>query len=223
MWIRREFSWVTGHEVYGNGWRPTECPDFDPVLTFGVAHDAMEHFKLDGTIEEEARAFGAILWGRHFGGWWHRSNSFRTDFCDVMHDDLAKFVAESGSVQLPPPTRPLKNGEAEEQLIRCVCRARPALHDDWAPVFGYDTERADIDLASYLGWMRIGYRMAQRRWGRHMSQSAFADLFELVATHPLCSDKFEPDSENDKLVINILPSRQKAEVKLVEYIDPYDY
>lgn len=213
--IRREFVWAE-NERTGMGWRLKALPDFDPVYTFGLAHDTMEHFDLSGSIEDEGRAFGAMLWGRHFGGWWAQNSTSRAEFSSQLSDECAEFVAMAGHVR-PLRAQPL-DAECEEQIAELRRRALKVNVSDWTSA---PRREFVANLDQFCNWIRVGYRATQRRWGKHMSPSQFCDLFSRIADNPLCSYKFEPDSELDRLVVSVSPTRRTVDVSLISYVDPY--
>jgi len=215
--IRREFVWAPEGESDSGaqGWRLKALPDFDPVSGFGLAHDVIEHFDQSGTIEEEGRAFGAILWGRHNGGWWQDGFSHYPEFGYQTGNECGEFVARAGYVE-PVRVHRLDDEDTEAQIAEMVRRAQR-----WQGSNTVLTDAFVRDVRSFANWVRIGYRKAERRWGRHMDCYQFCDLFRKIENHPLARYEFEPESELDRLVISVSPKRRTVDFKLISYTDPY--
>lgn len=224
MWIRREFQWVTSSEHdLGPGWRDVKTHEFDPARTFGIAHDVLEHFDQSGTIEEEARAFGAILWGRGQSSWWATNNphASRYSFGEVMGDECMESMARAGVIK-PVGALPLDFPEYEDEIDSLLRNAKRAL-EGYAESYSYDTSRANEDLRNFANWVRIGFRRAERRWGRWMTHHQFMDLFDGIANESIFSDGYEPESELDRVVVSVSPKLCKYVIREVPYVDPFDY
>ena len=225
MWIRREFEWREDERGVED-WGLTNVSSFDAVQGFGVAHDCMEHFKLDGSLLDEAHAFGAILWGREQGDWigWRNSHRRNEHFADVMASDAAEIIAVHGhtlpTIRSVPIAREYDMDRHVDQLFIRTMDALPK----WVEHNGssYDVEqhgRQDVHL--FCAHVRAGFRMAQRRWGKYMAPYTWADLFQQIVANPLTSE--EPESHNSRLIVSISPKRQAVSVRLKRYVDPYDY
>lgn len=219
MWIRKDFKWETDDDSGLSGWKMGSMPStFQPFMGYGLAHDVLEHFNYDGSIESELMAFGTMLWGRGQGDWWHDNGAENREFYQNVPSDLAEFIAQQGSVPACV-SRPLSE-DVEWQLRLLPERIRDSL-EDYAETFGYNMDRAVHDIPDSLDWIRRGFRMAKRRWGRHMTHYQFCDMFNNIVHSPYCKEGFTPDNEMDKLIISVSPKHRRVVIKYVEWVDPY--
>lgn len=220
MWIRREFVWDAGNEMEP-GWRLSTQPGFDTVSGLGVAHDVMEHFTLDGSLVDEAHAFGTMLWGRVEGSWVGWPDGTRYPY--IMAPDAAQFISLSGST-LPArgPAKPLYDDELEglvQKLQLEILRVLPEQAEMYNSDYDW-VEDGSRHAALFCAYVREGYRKAARRWGG-MHNYTWADLFSQIDKHPLSNE--EPDSENDKLIVSVNIRRSRVNVRIAPYVDPFDY
>ncbi|CAO3459659.1 hypothetical protein [Azospirillum argentinense] len=188
-------SWV--------GLRPAHMPFFDPVGGMGAAHDLMEHGRRDnGSIEAEMMAFGAMIHVRADAGWWCERRTVNTDpawhmggeFPEIWERDHDLLVPE------PPPTRRAEDW-VENLIDRCWREARRSTAERMLELLE-ETEEAEaweaVDrmLGStpdrFLGWMRLGYRRARRRYCgvdpsalMHTFNAVAAEVDKLVRTEDL--------------------------------------
>lgn len=220
MLIRKVFVWEPDGEK-GDGWRLESRPDLDTVRGLGVAHDCMEHFSLDGSLLDEAHAFGVMLWGRVGGDWVGWPDGIRYPY--IMAPDAAEFIVQQGhTLPVRGAQKPLLESDYEvlvQQLQVQIVKELP----EWAEVYNpnYDVEGAGpLHAHLFCQHVRDGYRKAQRRWGRRMEPYTWADLFAQIDKHPLANS--EPGSELDKLVVSINPRRCSVDIRLNEYVDPFD-
>lgn len=224
MWITRTFEWVADHDR-GAGWRPVGMTELDPMFGLGIAHDALEHFTFGEDLGNEGEAFGCILWGREGGAWedWRRGS--RQHFAGIMCYDAAEFICQHGSVpHTKRGVKPLDEEWAEDQIQRLRTETRRVMESEgFHDTYGYDIVQAEADIEMFARHIRVGFRRAERRWGKKMSAYDFLELFDLVAEHPLTQYTNEPGSENDKLVVCINPSMHDAVVRIDRYRDPYAY
>lgn len=220
MWISKTYVW--DEDDKGEGWRLESNPGFDCVMGFGLAHDTMEHFSLDGSLLDEAHAFGTMLWGRVVGCWQGWPDGTRYPY--IMAEDAAEFICQQGhTLPLRGAQKPLDDSELEamvQTLQLEIVRVLP----QWAETYNamYDVEAdGPVHASLFCKHVRDGYRKAVRRWGRTMHAYTWADLFSRIDKHPLANRR--PDSENDKLVVSVSPRRQRVELRIKPYVDPFDY
>jgi hypothetical protein len=201
------------------GWSLPGVPSFfTPMQGVGVAHDVLEHVKL-GTIQDEAMAFGAMLWGRGSGGYWSDQQVY-TEWQTQVGNDLARFVCMAREVPARPRTRRL-HAELEEQIAVAYADVLRLLPDEEE---SYSKPHADAvrDTTRYMDWIRHGYRVAARRFGHHMRPFQFCDLFRKIQNH---REVAEPsryvESELDKLHIQVCLKARSVKIWLEHYQDPY--
>ncbi len=220
MWIRREFEWADD-DRFGVGWRSAINPSFDTVRGFGVAHDVMEHFTQDGSLVDEAHAFGSMLWGRVQGEWvgWRASNY---QFGKIMAGDASEFIVQTGrTLPLRAPAKPLKDEALEwhvQSLQRAIPEQLPEMMELFNPMYHLDRD-GELHARLFCDFVRDGYRKAHRRWAHRITPETWADMFETINKHPLTNN--DPESENDKLIIQISPKLGRVWVTIKEYVDPF--
>jgi hypothetical protein len=166
--IHRTFEWREDKEFGGEGWIMKGQPDFNAGTGRMIAHDTLEHFagRYDG-ITDEMLAFGSILYGRADGGWfnntsnsnvaWHMSSDIGMMLRDMQYGDK--------EIKVAPPTRPLREDWLEETIQDAMHRAVKQANDEWGEnedPNAFSNSMKEVDRM--IAWMRIGYRMARRRW-----------------------------------------------------------
>lgn len=157
------------------GWKPLDIKGFDPVAPVMVVHNIMEHFPDDeGGAHNEYQAQGAAFWLRHEGKYpfliskdviapafgmlfYHIINSsLKTKKCPLVEQALL----------------PLKNRDTDSLIKETLENAREYISTgDFVygagrtlkmPQKGYDILYDSLEQA--LGWMRIGYLRAAKRY-----------------------------------------------------------
>lgn len=186
-YIKRVFVWDDGH--YGDsgidGWVPKTGKGAQFMTPGGgatVAHDTLEHFRLEGTIEDELEAFGAFFYGRLEHG-----NSASRDFAETLALDLASLRQDSAT-RLPKMLRTRPDAQAsyfDECADDIVAKAVVAMRDqEDGDVHGPEYSREWASAA--IHWMRRGYRLARKRWsnpeawergnGNYTAQAVFTGI-----------------------------------------------
>lgn len=170
----------TMNEDFGEpGWLMEGAPStYFPIGGLAVAHDIMEHRPGDeGTVKDELLAFGAMVYLRGEGGYWHQRGRARTSPGDQIGGELASDLGiKYGGIAdgVPDPGRTLKLEEhVEEWLAQAIQVARTELH-----AHGHDFSPNQINefFTHAVGWMRRGYRAARKRY-TNSSPSYLTDLF----------------------------------------------
>jgi hypothetical protein len=166
-------------ERFGTGWRPAHQPDFDPTGGMGVAHDVLEHFPGDdGSLKDELQAFGAILLIRVEHGDLD-PKSLAVEFPDLM----SKLFHGDTWLEAAPRTR-LLSDDLEMFMARALIEARKQVAE-----FLYDDDLTYEDKIDWfneqvphiMGWMRVGYRRARRRYRNAYSYHDLPALFGEIA------------------------------------------
>lgn len=139
----------------------------------------------------------------------------------MYHDALQEFSRHQG-IRTPGRVAPL----AEEDLEAEVLLLRSNMLRHWSSDYGWNlthSEEQRLELSKiFCDWVRVGYRRAQRRWGRHMDYWQFMHMFNLIETDRLCRHGYKPESENDKLVISVSPKLREVRIVLDGYRYQYE-
>jgi hypothetical protein len=159
------------NEEYGFlGWAMVGRSWADPYLGRAVAHDVMEHLPDDdGDLSGEWQAFGAMLLIRG-----------STGFPEAVARDLVSdhwHLAGQRGYRHCPKTRALGGGvDAPVQRAAVEAKAGIIEHgllDDQDPD---EVEAVEDFCNNFIGWARIGYRRACRRYGGWASSAH--DVFQ---------------------------------------------
>ena len=200
----RSFRWASKHynengrDYTREGWLPEGAPNFDPGIPVHVAHDTLEHFNGSEAFHRELMAFGSILYGRAY-------TDPTGEMIEVASDDLSGFLeAQNFGVKhaMTRWDRPLKDPKAERMVRQLVDQAYIKL----AMFKGVPPKLAKQATAQCAPWIRLGYRLADRRWkGDHEAlDSMFVEVFNKVAfdhniRHPHVGDRLTVDIDTNRL------------------------
>lgn len=158
-------------EMGDKGARPENMPNADPYGGLACCHDLLEHFRDDdGSIAAEMQALGAMLYLRVAPG--HHSyvdddGSPRLRF--EVNELESHCINEGFSLAPAPKTRRLDD-TCEDAIVRCITAARHELAiRDRGPLAEEHREMARQEFGHWLvhhvpGWLRVGYRRAERRY-----------------------------------------------------------
>lgn len=181
--ITRRFKWAEDKEHGGEGWIPDFIPNANAARGFALVHDALEHGdKEKGTYECEMKAMGAMIYVRLLGGWFYRTMS-RYSGEENIAFDISRMLCDIGwhrDLKEAPRTRVVGYdiGEELEEIIRCVKK-------DWRnnEYDSLDTERLLLNIKRAIGWMRLGFVQAKRRFHNappYQMESLFEDIKQKV-------------------------------------------
>jgi hypothetical protein len=166
--VTRTFDWDTKGK---DGWKPSECPDFDAGNGFMVAHDTLEHFNRDEKFESELLAFGTTMWSRMSS---HRGEGQQKQI-NSSGSDLANFVSDQ-KYQIPDPSpyaKKLLLADNEEALLKkfmdkAVYYSDNNNGDVLDLIFGHkkatSVEKFEVVKGKIMPWIRLGFKMAKRRF-----------------------------------------------------------
>lgn len=208
--IHRIFEWREDEEHGDEGWILQNQPTFNIAGSIAIAHDVLEHFAptSQNSLTEELQAIGALLRVRGEGGWF-AARGYGHNYAKSIASDLARFLEQvrDGELTAEPvrATRPLRYGlddELQEAITESLRIANYELyHDDQPHV-------RDSTTAQFVGWMRIGYRRAVRRYASS-DGSELCWLFERMTDD--MGKRFKSGEFGDKL--HILVNAQTLEFK----------
>jgi len=149
------------HQDYGTlGWRMVTQPNFDPLTDMALPHDMMEHRARDtGTVEEELQALGASLHVRNMEQFYvdmGQANpdpavNIASDFPTLFNQYLA-----GRELNTPPKTVPIDDVEEVIDRVFIEC----ANFVKWNEMDALTEDQK----TSIRGWVRLGYRRAQKRY-----------------------------------------------------------
>lgn len=216
----RTFTFVRGNDPVINrpGWQVQEIPGFHPVPAIMVPHDLIEHEpRSPSTPEEEFKAVGAALYLR--GETEFFSANGLGDFIPAMiagaMEPLFFHILNGNTPTSPYQTvrsaaQPLKNAKSEMTLIAFAAKTVENLSRK------YDQDPAKVaviqaTMANFLGWARIGYRRAQKRFqnvDRKRLNASYVQIWKLAEQY------LNIAQDGDVLTITWLPESYTATVTL---------
>lgn len=212
--ISKRFTFCDTHPSGIEGWQIAGAPEcFEPSSGLGVAHDAMEHFDLDGTLESELLAFGAALYirGDDMANYWAETGRRETRFSENMSHDLAYFLLERDMDVAPTRSPHLWEEGDEDRLQQLAERTLAVMHSE---VLSMQDEPLDVDRAQEalrltLHWMRRGYRKAAQRW-RYLTRAEVLAMFISVEQE---ATRYLKDAEaGDELIVRLFPLTGHSQV-----------
>lgn len=148
----------------GEGWIPDFIPGASAASGFSLVHDALEHGNHEkGTYECEMQAMGAMIYVRLLGGWFHRGVSRYTGERHIA-SDISRMLNDIGwrrDLKPAPRTRVVGYDISVEiaEITREVKRDWRANDHD-----SLDSLRLAMNTARAIGWMRVGFVKAKRRF-----------------------------------------------------------
>lgn len=181
--LTRHFVWYHHPDTGDEGWIPantTRNDLFTPGTGLTVAHDLLEHPRMDMTMEDEMLAHGAMWFIRceqnrlvNYGRQQYRMNT------DVIGSTMAEVLRENDYRDLEPCRRVrsyhLSELDAnEEEILRLFVKyAESEGRSD--SVYEVSEDRTEEDVAQFrryvtawgdtaMNWIRRGYLQAKRRW-----------------------------------------------------------
>lgn len=222
MWFKREFEWREDQEYGYEGWIMKRMPHFNVVEGFGIAHDVLEHFDYGDELKHEFMAFGAMLYIRAEGGWWHSyARNFHTP-AQNMSADISRFLVENAMYVQPCRSTRLDDEWLEDMLAETSEQTYKLVLDEASSELEQGKfSRADVREAikRALHWMRRGYRKAVKRW--HGAQAYhMADLFQSITQE---AENHKQGDYGHTLSISVNTRTLEYRVVHREYQDPYAY
>lgn len=198
----RKFVWGIDNNRDVAGWIPSGMPNFDTGTGQTVAHDSIEHFSAQEGIENEMLAFGAMIYIRGEGSYLqllppvrHRNRDY-WDYGWHLSGDFARFLAESGAnIKAPRNSAPVD--ETAEELIASMVRHSASSMDDEMEVHSATFDRQAV-IERAVGWIRCGYRAAQKRFGSN-SPDEVCYMFHRIETE--IDEEHATAEEGDTLIV----------------------
>lgn len=219
MILKRTF--VFGHDPdYGNdGWKPAWIHQANAFPAESVPHDILEHTVThpDQAVDE-LLALGSSIYVRTKPGWYYWKNPISSlspaeHLGSTLHVDVLR-AHDGGQILRPGRTQACEGDtEIDEALDACLTYLR-----DDAPLDGCDRHLRDwarVTRPRMRGWLRKGYRRAQRAYkvlGPHRAMQLYDDLGKALARRESC--------EGDR--IEIVVNTSTGKFRIHEEYDPYD-
>lgn len=205
------------HEEYGNeGFQYLGRDWQEPGNGMTLAHDILEHFPKDtGTMEEEMMALGAGLFVRnddYFGNMPPYSGDFAVNFASDFPNFCMYFENDGRTGQrlkYPGITRYLSDDleEGLERLKDCVFQ-EVGYGDD--PIPPWVKNFNDIK-----GWMRKGYRKAQRRYTHMIRRGGLPWMF-FIDLEEAINEALEKTETGERVIVGIDIARYQIDIRYPE-------
>lgn len=185
MKLTRHFTWEAREDYGYNGFVPCWIKNAEPVTSFGLAHDVLEHCRgprEDGSLSAELMAFGAMFYIRGETGWFSRHTVDKA--MGSGWTDIHAYVTDGKAEWYPPtPVPPLENSFADKTLWKIAeygreCLIREAMHSDWSSRYQSTSQmRSKPHVADCVNFMRMGYRHAKHFY-RGIDQDDLHNTFQ---------------------------------------------
>lgn len=200
--LSQHFIW-SHHESGMVGWlveAQQDNPTFTPGDGLTIAHDLLEHFKMDGSGEDECMALGSVMYIRigpgrtdMDGGGTSAEEFLGYTLRDTLHD-----MAREGHVALRHirrPRSPHLNIDGDMEPVRdkfmSICLRDSDVHNDVARIvegepdtFNEPEYKAWLEqwFASAWNWICRGYLKAHQRW---KGRGSLADAYPAFTANDL--------------------------------------
>jgi hypothetical protein len=141
-----------------------------------VSHDTFEHFKRDGTLEDEYRAFGAIIWIRGEPGYFRDWESHISRSIVDMWRHL--YIRQKSLPYIAPRRFGAIDPDLDYLMNRAKEVAEKALEQDadGTKMFAHFKK----NLSRIRNLIRSGYREARQKYG-HIGQCQMNNLYDEVS------------------------------------------
>jgi hypothetical protein len=198
--ITTKFDWREDREFGGFGWILQGFPNFNVSQGLGIAHDTLEHFKNgDGSLTHEMLAFGSMLFTRVECCWFSSRGNYRGAIINLS-SDIMGFLRDvyygNSNVLKPPKTRKLDD-YLEDEIKGVMSKGYRDATQEYEV-----TDDMSETIQRMVGWMRIGYRKAKRRFHGNTSDELGFLFDEIVRT---VDEKFKHGNEGETLVVKVNP------------------
>jgi hypothetical protein len=199
------------------GWRPLEIPDFDPIGANMVLHDLTEHIPGAPALpEEEFKAIGAALYMRHEGLYFQMIGQ-RTDAALGAAFGMLYFHALPAKRETRPcplveeAQKPLDETATEMTAIATVLAGRNFCSSHVSTYFPLSAKTAEVEasLKHALGWIRVGYRLAEKRFAG-VDKKRWSQAY--LSAQNYIESYLKSSSDGDKLSVTVYPEQYRVEV-----------
>jgi hypothetical protein len=176
--LRRRYRFVYGIDSeYGKRGLQFKDSGFDYGSKEQISHDILEHLKRNRSLEDEYRAFGAIIWLRgepgYFPDWKSHISASIVDMWRYVYDRH----------KILPSISPRRIGgidaDLDSLMNRAIEVARKAFVRDADDAGMFIAFKKDLPLIRNL--IRSGYRKARQRYG-HIGQRKMKNLSKKISS-----------------------------------------
>lgn len=221
--IQTVFEWRGDRNTGEYGWIQKGFPNFNASDGRMVAHDTLEHFAGgDGSLTDEMLAFGAIMFVRGESGWFYQeggiydpAQSCALDISEFLHD-----VAWGNShLKTAPRTCRLDDNTIENYIQDAVHGGLRIALNEYPEKCG-QMRQSDALIKSMIGWMRIGYRKAVKRFydnPAYQVADCFNEIRKKVDKH------FSHGEFGEELIVKVNPRTLKVNVDSKYAFEDADY
>ena len=161
--VRRRYRFVYGTDPeYGNkGLKFKDC-SFNYVSGEHIAHDILEHFRRDASVEDEYRAFGAIIWLRGEPGYFRDWEShISASIADIWRH---MYTRDENLADIAPRRIGGIDADLDSLMSRALEAARKAYVRDGVSSNVFADFKKNLPRIRNL--IRSGYRKARQKYGR---------------------------------------------------------
>ena len=141
-----------------------------------VSHDIFEHFKRDGTLEDEYRAFGAIIWIRGEPGYFRDWESHISRSIVDMWRHV--YLRRKSLPDIAPRRFGAIDPDIDYLMNRAIEVAEKALAQDADGTRMFAHFKKNLPRIRNL--IRSGYREARQKYG-HIGQCQMNNLYDAVS------------------------------------------
>jgi hypothetical protein len=221
--IVRRFACENDKDYGGKGFKPLWVPNANAFQGMTCAHDILEHTADDpGPAEGECMAMGACVYVRGLNGWFYENlpgnvNTPATHLAGTLMGTM-RDTRHNGDLADPGRTRRIRTEPYAEDLIQeALIQARK----DFAVEYQGDVEPLTCEeMRRIEGWMRLGYRLAVRRYGV-IGESEVGYLFTRIGRR--IDELLKRADEGMELVVRVKVHECNFRADLDYPKDPYGY
>ncbi len=191
---RRQFDYGTDPDYGGEGFRPSDRPDFNYLDGRVVAHDLLEHLTDDETLAGEMQALGASVYVRGVEFFVEEGQMDPSIEENIASDMLVFFQDWESGKTAPGKMFHKINAKSTEEfdegvfLDRCRLLAKAEFgqwtHDEY--VQDEDSKKRAKEFRKFcvaaLPWIRKGFWAAEKKYGKY-GRRAMLDMYIKIQGH----------------------------------------
>lgn len=212
--MRFKFIAAESEDTGDLGWMDSRaCGPYGPLqYAPGLAHDCLEHFGLS-TVCDEIEAHGAMYWIRYEGGYGDAlGREITLEGFSSEWINLYNALACGESLYPPKNTRSL-DSNIESDIEQIILNGKRIIRNEFNDEDDFVDPIIERIEEVFAGHFRIGYRKAQKRYGR-IGHCGALDLFEELTNG---FERHKPVIEGTKLTVEVSIAR-----KSVKFLERYE-